>query len=87
MDASLRNLADMIITGLRLEDVQPQDIDPAAPLFNGGLGLDSIDALELALLVDRTYGVKIADAESGKSAFASLNALDAFIRARQVIPA
>ena len=87
MDASQRSLAETIISGLRLEDVKPEDIDPAAPLFGGGLGLDSIDALELALLVDRTYGVKIADAESGKTAFASLNALEAFIRAKQVIPA
>ena len=87
MDASLRKLAESIISGLRLEDVQPEDIDPAAPLFGAGLGLDSIDALELALLVERSYGVKIADAESGKVAFASLNALDAFIRARQGAPA
>jgi len=87
MDQSLSNLAKMIIDGLRLEDVLPEDIAPEAPLFAGGLGLDSIDALELALLVERTHGVKITDAQSGKVAFASLKALDAFIRENRAVPA
>lgn len=80
MDERLRLLAQRIIDGLHLEDISAADIDPAGPLFGGGLGLDSIDALELAVVVERHYGVRIADMEVGKRAFASLDALDAFIR-------
>ncbi len=83
MDDSLTALAQLIIDGLHLEDLAPADIDPQAPLFGGGLGLDSIDALEIALLVSRHYQVKIEDAETGKRAFASLAALHAFIQERR----
>lgn len=83
MDESLRSLATLIITGLHLEDVTPEDIDPQAPLFGQGLGLDSIDALELALLITRNYQVTIGDADTGKKAFSSLAALHQFIRAHQ----
>ncbi len=83
MDESLRSLAMLIITGLHLEDVTPEDIDPQAPLFGEGLGLDSIDALELALLVSRKYQVRIGDADTGKKAFASLAALHQFIHEQQ----
>jgi len=79
MDPELRILAQQLITGLNLEGMAPEDIDPAAPLFGAGLGLDSIDALELAVIIDRTYGVKIQGMEQGKAAFASLAALAAFI--------
>jgi len=81
MDARLEQLARHIIDGLNLEDIAVTDIDPQAPLFGEGLGLDSIDALELAVIVERHYGVKIADMEVGRRAFASLAALDAFIHA------
>lgn len=81
MDSELQRLAQLIINGLHLEDMTPADIDPTAPLFGGGLGLDSIDALELSVLVDRTCQVKIADAEAGKRAFANLTALREFILA------
>lgn len=79
MDDREAQLARHIIAGLNLEDVKPEDIAPDAPLFGAGLGLDSIDALELAVLVERHYGVRIADMEVGKQAFASLRALDRFI--------
>lgn len=82
MDARLEQLARHIIDGLNLEDIQVTDIDPQAPLFGEGLGLDSIDALELAVIVERHYGVKIADMEVGRQAFASLAALDTFIQAQ-----
>jgi len=82
MDEMLRELAGHIVTGLNLEDMRPEDIVPDAPLFGTvegsvqlGLGLDSIDALELAVIVDRTYGVKIQGMEQGKAAFASLRSL------------
>ena len=83
MDDQLPQLARHIVAGLNLEEVRPEDIDPDAPLFGGGLGLDSIDALELAVIVERHYQVRIADMEAGKQAFASLRALDAFIRANR----
>jgi len=83
MNDDLRQLAQLIIDGLHLEEVTPEGLDPAAPLFGAGLGLDSIDALELAVLVERTYGVKIGDAETGKKAFASLAGLHAFIQSRR----
>lgn len=75
IDASLVSLAQVVIDGLHLEELTPNDIDPKAPLFGTGLGLDSIDALELAVLIERTYGVKIGDAQTGRTAFSSLEAL------------
>jgi acyl carrier protein len=83
MNDDVRALAQLIIDGLHLEEVTPEGIDPDAPLFGGGLGLDSIDALELAVIVERAYGVKIGDAETGKQSFASLASLHAFIQARR----
>jgi acyl carrier protein len=81
MTAAQLALARHLVTGLRLEEVKPEAIDPDAPLFGAGLGLDSIDALELAVIVERQYGVRITDMESGKQAFASLAILDRFIAA------
>ena len=52
-------VAALIVTELKLEDVEPQDIDPDAPLFRAGLGLDSIDSLELALAISQRYGFNI----------------------------
>ncbi len=83
MEDALRTLAAQVIEGLALEDLRPEDIDPDAPLFGGGLGLDSIDALELAVIVERAYGVRIEDAELGRTAFASLRALHAHIAAKR----
>lgn len=82
MEDALRTLAAQVIEGLALEDLRPEDIDPDAPLFGGGLGLDSIDALELAVIVERAYGVRIEDAELGRTAFASLRALQGHIAAK-----
>ncbi len=79
MTPSQLTLAQHLITGLNLEGIGPADIQPDAPLFGEGLKLDSIDALELAVIIERSYGVRIADMDAGKKAFASLAALDAFI--------
>jgi acyl carrier protein len=73
----------MLIEGLRLEDTRPQDIEDSAPIFVEGLGLDSIDALELVVLVEEAFRVSIPDEEVGKSAFASIDALADFILANQ----
>lgn len=75
----------MIIDTLELEDITPDDIEPEAALFGEGLGLDSIDALELGLALQKRYGIKLdAEAEETRSHFASLNALTALVEARRV---
>ena len=73
-------LKTLLITELNLEDITPDDIDASAPLFRDGLGLDSIDALELAVVLDKKYGIKIKSSdERNKEIFSSLNALTDFI--------
>lgn len=76
-------LKQLIIDSLDLEDIRPEDIDSAAPLFVDGLGLDSIDALELGLHIQKKFNIKLdANAEDTKQHFASVNALKALIEAR-----
>lgn len=83
-DLSLE-IKQMIIDTLELEDITPDDIEPEAALFGEGLGLDSIDALELGLALQKRYGIKLdAEAEDTRSHFASLNALTALVEARRV---
>lgn len=73
-------LAELIVEALNLEDVEPARIDPDAPLFGEGLGLDSIDALELALAISQKYGVQMkTEDESVEQAFTSLRSLNRFI--------
>jgi acyl carrier protein len=76
-----RNLKVLLVEGLKLQDKRPEDIDDRAPIFVEGLGLDSIDALELVVLVEERFHVTIPDEEVGKSAFASIDALADFILA------
>lgn len=77
-------LAELIVAAVNLEDVNPREIDPDAPLFNEGLGLDSIDALELALEISKRYGVQLrADDAENHRIFASLRALSAFVETRR----
>lgn len=79
------DLKRMIIEALELEDVTPSDIDEQAPLFGEGLGLDSIDALELGLELQKRYGIKLdAEAEETRKHFASLEALRALVETRRV---
>lgn len=76
-------LKALIIECLDLEDIAPEDIDSAAPLFVDGLGLDSIDALELGLHIQKKYNVKLdGNSEDTKKHFASVNALKALIESR-----
>jgi acyl carrier protein len=73
-------LKHFIVESLMLSDVKPEEIDSEAPLFVDGLGLDSIDALELAMAVSKKYGVNIkADDEENRKIFGSTRALAAFI--------
>jgi acyl carrier protein len=74
-----QRLKVMIIEGLKLEDRRPEEIEDAAPIFVEGLGLDSIDALELVVLIEDNFHVTIPDEEVGKRAFASIDALADFI--------
>ncbi|HIG65803.1 MAG TPA: acyl carrier protein [Methyloprofundus sp.] len=70
----------LLIEGLHLEDVTAEEIIPGEPLFGEGLGLDSIDALEIAVLLDRKYGVKItSEDDRNQEIFASLNSLAEFV--------
>ena len=64
---------------LNLEDMQPEDIDNDSPLFGEGLGLDSIDALELIVMMEKNYGIKIKDPAIGKDIFKSVNTMAAFV--------
>ncbi len=77
-DLKLR-VKEMIIDRLKLEGMTPDQIEDQAPLFGEGLGLDSIDALELVLGIEQVFGVKIEDEASGLKAFRSVEALAAFI--------
>lgn len=73
-------LAELIVTALNLE-IAPKDIDPAAPLFGDGMGLDSIDILEIALVISQTYGFKLrSDDENNSKIFASLRDLNRHIQ-------
>ncbi len=74
----------LIVEALMLEDVTPTQIEDDAPLFGEGLGLDSIDALELAIAIDRRFGVKIeAEDERNREIFRSLSSLAAHVAANQ----
>lgn len=72
-------LKSKIIEVLNLEDITPTDIADNDALFGDGLGLDSIDALELIVLLDKDYGIKIADPKQGKSIFESIDTMAAYI--------
>ena len=80
----LDELKQLLIDGLHLEDITPDDIDPEAALFGEGLGLDSIDALEIAVILDKQYGVRVAsDDERNPEIFATLASLTAFVEANR----
>jgi acyl carrier protein len=73
-------VARLLVETLHLEDIQPENIAPEEPLFKEGLGLDSIDALELALAISKTYGFQLrSDDQQNQQVFASLRALSAHI--------
>lgn len=79
-------IAGLIIEAVNLEDVAPADIDPEAPLFNEGLGLDSIDALEIALAVSARYGFQLRSGDAqNEQIFANLRNLARHVRARRMV--
>lgn len=73
-------LKKQIIEELNLQEIKPEDIVDDAPLFGDGLGLDSIDALELVVLMEKYYGVKILDETVGKKVLASINTMAEYIQ-------
>lgn len=84
MEELILKLKNEIIEVLNLEDMTPEDIDNDAPLFgDDGLGLDSIDALELIVLIEKNYGIKLKDPAQGKEIFKSINVMADYISANR----
>jgi acyl carrier protein len=78
-DTVKQRLKELMITELNLEGKQPADIDDAAPLFGTGLGLDSLDALQLAMAVEENFAVQVPEGEEARPVFASVDSLVDFI--------
>ena len=83
MDELISNLKSQIIAQLNLQDVKPEDITDDQPLFVEGLGLDSIDALELIVLLQQNYKIKLSNAEDGPKVFHSIRTMAEYITAHQ----
>lgn len=79
MEALKQELKEKIIKTLNLEDVNPADVNDNDALFGDGLGLDSIDALELIVMLDKDYGIKLADPKEGKAIFQSIETMANYI--------
>ncbi len=80
MDDLITTLKQQIIESLNLQGMTPADIDENAPLFGDGLGLDSIDSLELMVLLERNYGIKIEDAREGRKILTSVATMADYIQ-------
>ena len=83
MEALKEELKNKIITTLNLEDIAIEVIADNDPLFGDGLGLDSIDALELIVILDKDYGIKLVDPKEGKTIFQSIESMAAYISANR----
>jgi acyl carrier protein len=83
MNGLIEKLKADLIKQLNLEDLEPGDIEPAVPLFGEGLGLDSIDALEIIVLLEKEYDIKIEDPREGKEIMYSIQTLADFIESRR----
>lgn len=84
MEQLIQQLKEELIEALNLEEITPEDIDTETPLFgNDGLGLDSIDALEIILVLERNYGLRIENPNEGKHIFYSIRTLANYITANQ----
>ena len=84
MEELILELKKEIIEVLNLEDMKPEDIDNDAPLFGEGLGLDSIDALELIVMIEKKSGIKLNDPRKGKEVFQSINVMAKFISENRI---
>lgn len=83
MEALKQELKEKIIAILNLEDINLEDINDNDPLFGDGLGLDSIDALELIVMLDKDYGIKLVDPKEGKTIFQSIETMATYISANR----
>jgi acyl carrier protein len=83
MDKLMADLKEQIIAQLNLQHIRPEQIGNDQPLFVEGLGLDSIDALELIVLLQQQYNIKINNAEDGPKVFSSVRAMAEYITANQ----
>ncbi|WMJ72399.1 phosphopantetheine-binding protein [Cytophagaceae bacterium ABcell3] len=83
MDNLIEKLKQEIVEHLNLEHLKAEEIDAEAPLFGDGVGLDSIDALELIVLLEKNYGIKITSAEEGKEVFQSVSAMASYIESKK----
>ena len=79
------SLKQQIIDSLNLQGMKPEEIDDNAPLFGEGLGLDSIDSLELMVLLERNYGIKIEDAREGRKILTSVQTMAEYIQQHRKI--
>ena len=82
MNELIEKLKGQIIEQLNLVELKPEEINPDSPLFGEGLGLDSIDALELIVLLEKHYGIKIEDPKDGKTIFQSIRTMAEYIKAQ-----
>ena len=85
MENLKKELKEMLVRDLKLHDINPDDIGDDDALFEQGLGLDSLDAVELVVLINKHYGIQIQDMEEGRVAFASVNAMADFISERRSV--
>ncbi len=83
MEALINELKTKIIEALKLDGLKPEDIDTDAPLFREGLGLDSIDALELMLLLEKNYGIRLKNPAEGKEVFKSVRTMAEYVKANR----
>jgi len=82
MDELIEKLKTELIEQLNLEDMEPGEIETEAPLFGDGMGLDSIDALEIIVLLEKEYDIKISDPREGKDIMYSVGSLARFIESK-----
>lgn len=83
MEQIIQQLKEQLIEALNLEEIKPEDIDPDAPLFGDGLGLDSIDALEIILILEKNYGIHLENTAEAKPHFYSVRTLAQYIVSQQ----
>ena len=79
LDQLKQEIKEVIINTLQLEDIAPENIVNSEPLFGEGLGLDSIDALELIVLLEKNYGIRLANPSEGKAIFKSINTIAEYV--------
>ena len=83
MENIKKQLKEIVVNDLKLQGIKPEDISDTEPLFGEGLELDSLDAVELVVLIQKHFGIQIADMEEGQKAFQSINSLAQYIMDRK----